>query len=97
MVTLIYLNLLNDFDTNQIKIFIFAPNIDNMAEKIKSTHGGKRVGAGRPSSPDSKVQISLKLDKDLSNVFESPMFEGKNRGRYINEAVRTKMKEDGYI
>ena len=68
-----------------------------MEEKIKSTHGGKRVGAGRPSSPNSKVQITLKLDKDLSDVFKSSRFEGKNRGRYINEAVRAKMKEDGYI
>ena len=97
MVILIYLNLLFDFDNRQNIIFIFAPNIDNMAEKIKSTHGGKRVGAGRPSSPDSKVQITLKLDRDLSNVFKSPMFTGTNRGRYINEAVRAKMKEDGYI
>ena len=67
-----------------------------MAEKIKSTHGGKREGAGRPSDPNSKVQISLKLDKDLSDVFKDENFKG-NRGRYINEAIRAKMKEEGYI
>ena len=67
-----------------------------MEEKIKSTHGGKRVGAGRPSSPNSKVQIALKLDRDLKDAFDSPMFK-ENRGRYINDAVRAKMKEDGYI
>lgn len=96
MVTLIYLNLLNDFDSSQNIIYIFAPNIGNMEEKIKSTHGGKREGAGRPSDPNSKVQISLKLDKDLSDVFDDEEFKG-NRGRYINEAIRAKMKEDGYI
>ena len=96
MVILIYLNLLNDFATSQIIIFIFALNSDNMAEKIKSTHGGKREGAGRPSDPNSKVQISLKLDKDLSDVFKDENFKG-NRGRYINEAIRAKMKEEGYI
>ena len=96
MVILIYLNLLFDFNNSQIIIFIFAPNIGYMEEKIKSTHGGKREGAGRPSNPNSKVQISLKLDKDLSEVFDDEGFEG-NRGRYINEAIRAKMKEDGYI
>lgn len=96
MVILIYLNLLNYFDNRQNIIFIFAPNIDNMEEKIKSTHGGKRVGAGRPSSPRSKVQVALKLDKDLNDVFEAHKSE-MNRGRYINDAIRAKMLADGYI
>ena len=69
---------------------------DYMAEETKSKHGGKRVGAGRPSSPRSKSQIALKLDADLNEVFNSPNFEG-NRGRYINEAVRKQMLADGYI
>ena len=93
MVTLIYLNLLSDFDNNQIIIFIFAPNIDNMAEKFKFTHGGKREGAGRPSDPNKKKQLSLKLDKDLSDALPKSL----NRNAYINDAVRAKMKEDGYI
>ena len=45
-----------------------------MAEEMKSKHGGKRVGAGRPSSPNSKKQIALKLDNDLFEVFSSPQF-----------------------
>ena len=69
---------------------------DYMAEETKSKHGGKRVGAGRPSSPRSKSKIALKLDADLNEVFNSPNFEG-NRGRYINDAVRKQMLADGYI
>ena len=68
----------------------------NMAEESKTNHGGKRVGAGRPSSPRSKVQVALKLDADLNDVFESNKSD-LNRGRYINDAVRAKMLADGYI
>lgn len=67
-----------------------------MEEKSKTNHGGKRVGAGRPSSPRSKVQVALKLDADLNEVFNSPKFE-ENRGRYINDAIRAKMFADGYL
>ena len=67
-----------------------------MEEQVKFSHGGKREGAGRPSSPRSKVQIGLKLDADLNEVFESDKFDG-NRGQYINAAVRSKMLADGYI
>lgn len=67
-----------------------------MAEESKNNHGGKRVGAGRPSSPRSKVQVALKLDADLNDVFDSHKSE-LNRGRYINDAVRAKMLADGYI
>lgn len=77
-------------------ISIFALKINEMEVKLKSTHGGKRVGAGRPSSPRSKVQVALKLDSDLNDVFDSKKFDG-NRGRYINEAIRAKMLADGYI
>lgn len=64
-----------------------------MTVETKSKHGGKRVGAGRPSSPNSKKQIALKLDNDLFEVFCSPQFNG-NRGRYINEAIREKMVKE---
>ena len=65
-----------------------------MAENKK--RGGKRIGAGRPKSPNSKVQIALKLDRDLNEAFESSKFEG-NRGQYINKAVREKMQRDGIL
>lgn len=72
-----------------------------MTEETKSKHGGKRIGAGRPSSPNSKKQIALKLDNELFEVFNSPPFtkdgKGLNRGRYINEAIREKMERDSYI
>lgn len=67
-----------------------------MKEKKQSKRGGKRNGAGRPSSPRSKPQIALKLDVDLYEVFRSDKFEG-NRGRYICNAVRKQMLADGYI
>jgi len=63
--------------------------------KIKS-HGGLRPGAGRPPKEDSKKQIALKLDRDLYDIFYSEQFT-YNKGRYINDAVRAKMKKDGYI
>lgn len=67
-----------------------------MEEKTKNGHGGKRIGAGRPSNPRSKPQIALKLDADLNEVFNSGAIEG-TRGRYINDAIRAKMLADGYI
>lgn len=67
-----------------------------MEDKTKNGHGGKRNGAGRPSSPRSKPQIALKLDADLNEVFNTHKNE-MNRGRYINDAVRAKMVADGYI
>lgn len=67
-----------------------------MEEKVKSTWGGKRAGAGRKPSDKSKKQIALKLDRDLYNVFYSEDFK-ENKGRYINDAVREKMKNDGLI
>ncbi len=67
-----------------------------MAEEVKSKRGGKRPNSGRKPNPRSKLQIGLKLDGDLKEVFDSPKFEG-NRGRYINEAIRAKMLADGYI
>jgi uncharacterized protein (DUF4415 family) len=63
--------------------------------KIKS-HGGLRPGAGRPPKEDSKKQIALKLDRDLYDIFYSEQFT-YNKGRYINDAVRAKMKKDRYI
>ena len=70
-----------------------------MAEEIHNGHGGKRQGAGRKPSENSKVQTALKLDKDLSDAFKSEKFLilNMNRGQYINQAIREKMKKDGYI
>lgn len=67
-----------------------------MEEAKKTSHGGSRPGAGRPPKEDSKKQIALKLDRDLYDIFYSERFT-YNKGRYINDAVRAKMKKDGYI
>lgn len=34
-------------------------------------HGGKREGAGRPTSPDKKIQKSIKIDPTLYKQIES--------------------------
>ena len=73
----------------------------NMEEKKQSKKGGKRIGAGRPPKSDSKKQISIKLDRDLYDIFKTPPFvkdnNGLNRGRYINEAIREKLERDSFI
>ena len=74
-----------------------------MEENRKLKHGGKRMGAGRHPKSDSKKQIAMKLDNDLYTAFKALPFSQKkddggiNRGRYINDAIREKMKKDGYI
>jgi uncharacterized protein (DUF4415 family) len=67
-----------------------------MEEAKKTSHGGLRPGAGRPPKEDSKKQIALKLDRDLYDIFYSSVF-AQNKGRYINDAIRAKMIEDGYL
>ena len=48
----------------------------------KKNWGGRREGSGRPKGIESSI-ISIKLKF--------------NRSEYINNALRTKMKKDGYI
>lgn len=70
-----------------------------MVTESSFKHGGRRANAGRKKDPNSKVQITLKLDRDLSDVFNSPQFIEGNmlRGQYINIAVREKMQKDGLL
>ena len=63
-------------------------------EEIKKTRGGKREGAGRKPVGISTHAMALKLDNDL---YEALCLASHNKNRYINDAVRAKMKEDGYI
>ena len=67
----------------------------------KKNWGGKREGSGRKKKAESRI-VSIKLNNDLLEAF--PTFikkDGKlvkfNRSEYINEAVRTRMREDGYL
>ena len=54
--------------------------------------GGKREGAGRPKGVETTL-ISVKLETVLVDALPSDI----NRSKYINDAVRAKMKKDGYI
>ena len=62
-----------------------------MDEEIKGW-GGKRPRAGRPKGVDTTL-ISVKLETELVEALPSDL----NRSKYINEAVRERMKKDGYI
>lgn len=63
-------------------------------EEIKNKRGGKREGAGRKARGATTHQMALKLDNDLYEALSSASL---NKNRYINDAVRDKMKKDGYI
>ena len=68
----------------------------------KRNWGGKREGSGRKAKKVESTTVSIKLNNDLLEAF--PMLIKKedklvkfNRSEYINDAVREKMKKDGYI
>ena len=63
-------------------------------EEIKKQRGGKREGAGRKAVGLSTTAMSLKLDNDLYVALNS---NGLNKNRYINDAVRRAMLNDGFI
>lgn len=54
-------------------------------------HGGKRVGAGRPSLTGKAYYY--KADKELVSVLDKQ----DNRNRFINDAVREKSKKEGLL
>lgn len=87
-----YLTKFNNFVIqNQEKGITFAKNIANMDEEKKGW-GGKRPHAGRPKGVDTTL-ISVKLETELVEALPSDL----NRSKYINDAVRERMKKDGYI
>ena len=61
-------------------------------EEVKNKRGGRREGAGRPKGVDTTL-ISVKLETELLQAL--PI--GINRSKFINDAVREKMKRDGLI
>jgi len=63
-----------------------------MEEKVEK-RGGKRENAGRKKREVEVKPILLNLELSL---FEN-LPKSLNRNEYINNAVRAKMKEDGYI
>lgn len=67
-------------------------------EEKKSNRGGARPNSGRkPGS--SMTPISLKLQTELLEVFEGIKENDKafNRNTYINDAIRERLKADGYM
>jgi len=62
-------------------------------EETKKQRGGKREGSGRPKGLSTKA-MSLKLDNDLYAALNNQRL---NKNRYINDAVRMAMLNDGYI
>lgn len=63
-------------------------------EENKNKRGGKRVGSGRKPTGLSTTAMSLKLDNDLYIALNS---HGLNKNRYINDAVRAAMLQDGLL
>lgn len=63
-----------------------------MDAKVEN-RGGKRENAGRKKRDIEVKPILLNLEQTLFKALP----KGLNRNAYINDAVRAKMKEDGYI
>lgn len=61
-------------------------------EEIKKKRGGKREGAGRPKGVDTTL-ISVKLETDLLKRIPPYI----NRSKFVNEAVRKKLQDDGIM
>ena len=60
---------------------------------MQENRGGRRENAGRKKRDKDVKPILLNLEKALFDKLPKEL----NRNAYINEAVRSKMKEDGYI
>lgn len=55
----------------------------------KSGHGGKRAGAGRPRSVDSRNRIGLRVPDDIVKILDRQ----ENRTAFIIEAIRAYDRE----
>ena len=60
---------------------------------MQENRGGRRENAGRKKRDKEVKPILLNLEQALFEKLPKEL----NRNAYINEAVRAKMKEDGYI
>lgn len=63
--------------------------------EIMNNRGGKREGAGRPKKDVCQKPMSLRLDPELSYVFDNDKTIKKNT--FINEAIREKMMREGML
>lgn len=62
----------------------------------KSGWGGKRDNAGRPMIVATKP-ISLKIELELLALFDDFKHKVTNRNKFINDAIREKFINDGYV
>jgi hypothetical protein len=63
-----------------------------MEEIKKSRRGGKREGAGRHKSSIETTSVSFLMEKELCDVLKQDS-SIKNRGKFINNALRFALKE----
>ena len=63
--------------------------------EIMNNRGGKREGAGRPKKDVCQKPMSLRLDPELSDVFDNNKTIKKNT--FTNEAIREKMTKEGLL
>ena len=63
--------------------------------EIMNNRGGKREGSGRPKKDVCQKPMSLRLDPELSYVFDNDKTIKKNT--FINEAIREKMMREGML
>lgn len=69
-----------------------------MTTKKKDNRGGKREGAGRPSTDNAKVLMSVRVDRDLAEAMSSEAFMAHNKKpEYVNHALRDALLKDGFI
>lgn len=63
-----------------------------MEEIKKSNRGGKRIGAGRKKNDIETTTVSFLMDKELCDLLKKDSAI-KNRGKFLNNAVRFALKE----
>lgn len=82
--------LLNFAENKWIKLY----KSENPIYGYNAKRGGKREGSGRKPYGCNTHATSLRLDKDLFDIL---ILSKINKNRYINNAVREKMKNDGLL
>lgn len=55
-----------------------------MKTKSKNTHGGARLGAGRPNT-ERDVPLSIRISKEASDILERLT---KNKSEYIDTLIK---------
>lgn len=59
---------------------------------IKSTHRGKRAGAGRPRTVDTRNRIGSRVPNDVLEILKAQ----ENQSSFIIEAIRTYARKQSF-